>query len=147
MPFKRLIANKPARFIQQVLMISVTGICLSSSINPFPVISASLAPTKALPEPQVTPEQLKLTPSQKEKIAAIRSDGIKQLKEVLTPTQRVKYNEGIKKNQKLGNVLNSLNLTTDQKNKIKTIVQKSGGKVKAVLTPEQIKMLQKNKPS
>jgi Spy/CpxP family protein refolding chaperone len=144
------------KFARQILVISAVAVNFSIFNITFPIKSIqaeskaqtnpkTLSDPKVEADPQSIPEQLKLDPKQKEKINAIRADARKDIKMTLTPAQQTKYAEGIKKNQKVSVVLNSLNLSPEQKTKLKSIVQTANAKIKAVLTPEQLKMLQKNK--
>lgn len=118
----------------------------NTSILPTSATPATTTLAKEQTEP-VIPEQVKLDAKQKEKIIAIRTNAIKEIRDNLPPAQQPKFDAGIKKNQKLVAVLNSLSLNSDQKTKIKAVIQKSNEKIRAVLTPEQIKLIEKNKPT
>ncbi len=76
-----------------------------------------------------TPNELNITPAQKEKIEKIVSSSVTQIKGVLTPAQVQRLDGG----EKLSNV----KLTASQQAKIKAIQQSNDQQVLAVLTPEQ----------
>jgi Spy/CpxP family protein refolding chaperone len=143
MTFKLTFRLMALKFTQPILIALAIG--LVANMSTFPAFATTATTTaKEQAEPAI-PDQVKLDAKQKEKIIAIRTDAIKEIRGTLTPAQQPKFDEGIKKNQKLAAVLNSLSLNNDQKTKIKSTIQKSNEKIRAVLTPEQIKTIEKNK--
>jgi Spy/CpxP family protein refolding chaperone len=87
-------------------------------------------------------EQLKLSESQKAKIASIRATYRQELQAVLTPEQWQQWQQARQNGQRP-----DVNLSDDQEAKIKTLRQKNRSQIEAVLTPEQRQQWAKIRPA
>jgi Spy/CpxP family protein refolding chaperone len=119
--------NKLATLLPLLLIISAAPTFAASIENNRQVQIAENPPAQKPAEN--TPNELNITPAQKEKIEKIVSSSVNQIKGVLTPAQVQRLNGG----ERLSNV----KLTTSQQAKIKAIQQSNDQQVLAVLTPEQ----------
>lgn len=95
-------------------------------------------------------KKLNLTPEQKAKIKAIRSNTRTQIEAVLTTAQKTKLQAAMAEHKaqrqqgrgKRGDIFASLGLSTEQKAKMKEIRESSKQQMDAILTPEQRAQIQ-----
>jgi Spy/CpxP family protein refolding chaperone len=132
------------KYISQALTATLLTVCLATSFAPKVLANAPTTAAPTLEQPVTIPDQLKLTPQQKQKIQAINTEHGKQILTVLTPAQKTKFLKGMKTSKSKVAVLKTLNdLTPDQKKKLSVILKANSTKVKAELTAEQLKQLEK----
>jgi periplasmic protein CpxP/Spy len=89
-------------------------------------------------------KDVELTPSQQQKLSALSSKTLAEIRAILTAEQRVKFNQSLATGVGLKKSLLGTNLSLLQQFQLRNTLAPKQQQVEAILTPEQKQQIQQN---
>jgi Spy/CpxP family protein refolding chaperone len=120
------------------LLVLMTGLFLTMPLMPVQAEAAEL--TATFPALQ----DVELTPSQQQKLSALSSKTLAEIRAILTAEQRVKFNQSLATGVGLKKSLLGTNLSLAQQFRLRNTLAPKQQQVEAILTSAQKQQVQQN---
>jgi periplasmic protein CpxP/Spy len=117
----------------RLLALITTGLCLTTSLASLPAQAESNDLAATFPALQ----GIELTPSQQQKLTTLSNNTLAEVRSVLTPAQKEKFDSSLAGGVGLKKSLLSVNLSMSQKLKLRNMTASRQQQLEAILTPAQ----------
>lgn len=117
----------------RLLALITTGLCLTTYLASLPAQAESNDLAATFPALQ----GIELTPSQQQKLTTLSNNTLAEVRSVLTPVQKAKFDRSLASGVGLKKSLLSVNLSMSQKVKLRNMIAPRQQQLEAILTPAQ----------